>query len=63
MKEVDFTTLNVASVSEESVVLKDIAYNCPVCDYGIELNLILTTPEFVVCENCNHKIKLIIKLV
>lgn len=53
---IDYSILNIPTVLNPPFILKDIIYNCPVCDY--EIDMILNNNSFIRCENCDHKIKL-----
>lgn len=57
----DYSILDVHTVLSSPVTLKDISYNCPVCDYEIEIDMILEDSCFIECDNCQHRIKLKIK--
>lgn len=57
----DSTILYIPTVQKPPFELKDIIYNCPVCDYEIEIDLIVDEKSSVVCEVCDHIIKLEIK--
>lgn len=43
---IDYSILNIPTVLNPPIILKDIIYNCPVCDYEIDIDMI------VVC--CTH---------
>lgn len=57
----EFSILYVPTVQNPPVELKDIIYNCPVCDHEIEIDIIVDEKSFVKCEVCDHVIKLEIK--
>jgi DNA-directed RNA polymerase subunit RPC12/RpoP len=60
---IDYSILNIPTVLNPPIILKDIIYNCPVCDYEIDIDMIVDNNSFIRCENCDHKIKLkIIKI-
>ncbi len=58
----DYSILLIPTVLKTPFELKDIIYNCPVCDYEIDLNMVITgNKDILTCENCDHIIKLKIK--
>lgn len=57
----DYTILEIPTVLDSPFQLKDIFYNCPVCDYEIEINILVDDNSFIICEVCEHLIKLKIK--
>jgi len=57
----EFSILYIPTVQSPPIELKDIIYNCPICDYEIEIDMIVDKNSFVKCENCEHIIKLRIK--
>lgn len=57
----EFSILSIPTVLNLPFKLSDILYNCPVCDFEIEIDLVVDVNSFVECDNCNHKIKLKVK--
>lgn len=57
----DYSILPIPSVLDLPFKLKDILYNCPVCNFEIEIDLILNENSFIECDNCEHRIKLRLK--
>ena len=57
----DSTILYIPTVQNLPIILRDIVYNCPVCDYEIEIDLIVDENSSLICEVCDHIIKLEIK--
>ncbi len=57
----EFSILHVPTVQNPPIELKDIIYNCPVCDCEIEIDIIVDKNSSVKCEVCEHVIKLEIK--
>ncbi len=57
----DFSILYIPTVQNPPITLSDIIYNCPVCDYEIEIDLIVDENSSVQCEVCDHIVKLEIK--
>ena len=53
----DYLSLDIPTVLKPPFKLTDIIYNCPVCDYEIYIDMIITENSFVICENCNQKIR------
>lgn len=41
--------------------LEDIIYPCPVCDYEINIDLIVTENSYLECAVCDQKIKIEVK--
>lgn len=60
---VNYLTLNIATVHNPPFKLQGIDYNCPVCDYDIYIDIIVTNNSRISCENCDQIIKLNIKKV
>ncbi|GEJ31351.1 hypothetical protein FPC831_2010004 [Flavobacterium psychrophilum] len=50
----DYSILDIPTVLNSPIVLKDISFNCPVCDFEIEIDLILINENSIECENCEH---------
>jgi DNA-directed RNA polymerase subunit RPC12/RpoP len=59
MKE--YSILEIPTILNPPFKLADIIYNCPICDYEIEIDMLVENNSFVKCEVCNHIIKLKIK--
>lgn len=59
----DFSILDIPTILTPPIELKDITYNCPCCDYEIDLNIIVDDNSFITCDNCDHTIKFKIKKV
>jgi DNA-directed RNA polymerase subunit RPC12/RpoP len=60
-KMIEFSILNIPTVLNQPIKLTDILYNCPVCDYEIEIDMIVNDNSSIKCDNCDHIIKLKIK--
>jgi transcription elongation factor Elf1 len=58
---VEHSTLDIPTVLNAPIKLIDIFYNCPVCDYEIEIDMLVDNDSFVKCDICDHIIKLKIK--
>lgn len=54
---IDCTILDVYTVLVTPIWLKDIIYNCPVCDCEIDIDMIVDDNSFIICDNCEHIIK------
>lgn len=50
--------LDIPTVYNLPFRLKDIIYNCPICDYEIDIDIIVNEGCSIKCINCNHKILL-----
>ena len=48
--------LDISTILNPPFKLTDIIYNCPVCDYEIEIDMIISKNSSLKCHNCNHKI-------
>lgn len=57
----DYSTLYIPSVLNPPIKLMDVTYNCTVCDYEIEIDLLIDDNSFITCEVCDHITKLKIK--
>jgi hypothetical protein len=55
---IEYSVLDIPSVIDIPFRLKDIIYNCPICDYDIEIDIIIDDNSFLKCENCDLEIKL-----
>lgn len=55
---IDYSILDIPTVQTVPFELKDITYNCPCCDYEIEIDLIVDSSTSIKCDNCEHKILL-----
>lgn len=55
--------LDIPTIHNPPISLTDIIYNCPVCDYEIEIDMIVNEDSSLNCDNCNHKIVLKIRKV
>lgn len=59
----NYSTLEIPTIHNPPFILKDIIYNCPVCDYEIDIHLIVNDSSSIRCINCNHQILLKVKKV
>lgn len=59
MKE--YSILEIPTVLNPPIKLIDIIYNCPICDYEIEIDMDVDDNSFVNCDCCDHIIKFRIK--
>ncbi len=57
----EYTILEIPTVLTPPFELNHIDYNCPVCDFEIEINMIIEANSSITCDNCDHTIKLRIK--
>ncbi len=57
----NYSILDIPTILNPPIVLKDITYNCPICDLEIEIDCILVNDSQIQCENCEHIIILKIK--
>lgn len=56
-----YSILLIPTVLNTPFLLKDINYNCLICDFEIEINIIINNNSSIVCENCMERIKLELK--
>lgn len=59
MKE--YSILDIPTLLAPPVILLDIIYNCPVCDWEIEIDMLVDDDSFVKCDGCDHITKFKIK--
>lgn len=57
----EYSILEIPTVLTPPFELSHIDYNCPVCDFEIEINMIVEDNSSIICDNCHHKIRLEIK--
>jgi len=57
----EYLNLEIPTSLKPPIKLSDILYNCPVCDYEIEIDMFVDDDSFVTCGMYNHIIKLQIK--
>jgi transcription elongation factor Elf1 len=55
---IEYSILEIPTVLNPPIKLIDIIYNCPVCDYEIEIDMQIDDNRFVNCNICDHIIKL-----
>ncbi|MDA6070469.1 hypothetical protein NJT12_12635 [Flavobacterium sp. AC] len=53
--------LETPTVINPPIKLIDIIYNCPVCDYEIEIDMFVDDNSFLKCDGCEHITKFRIK--
>ena len=58
---IDYSILDISTVLIPPIKLKNIIYNCPICDYEIDIDMFVDDNSFIKCDNCDHRIKLKIK--
>ncbi|MDW8849836.1 hypothetical protein SD960_07005 [Flavobacterium sp. MMLR14_040] len=57
----EYSILEIPTVLHPPIKITDVIYNCPVCDYEIEIDMFVDDNSFVKCESCDHITKLKIK--
>jgi len=57
----EHSILEIPTALNPPIKLIDIIYNCPVCDYEIEIDMFVDNNSFVKCDACDHRIKFKIK--
>jgi transcription elongation factor Elf1 len=58
---IDYSILEIPTVLNPPIKLIAIIYNCPVCDYEIEIDMFVDDDSFVKCDVCEHITKFRIK--
>lgn len=58
---IEYSILNIPTLLNPPIRLIDVIYNCPVCDYEIEIDMLVDDNSFVQCDGCEHIIKFKIK--
>ena len=51
---IEYSILEIPTVLHPPIKLIDIIYNCPVCDYEIEIDMFVDDNSDVKCDVCNH---------
>jgi len=62
-KMIEFSILEIPTVLHSPIKIIDVIYNCPVCDYEIEIDMFVDDNSFVKCDGCDHITKLKIKTI
>jgi hypothetical protein len=57
----DYSILEIPTVLGPPLKLIDIIYNCPVCDFEIEMDMFVDDNSFISCDVCDHVTKFRIK--
>ncbi len=57
----EYSILEIPTVLSPPFELNHIDYNCPVCDFEIEINMIVEENSSIICDNCENKIRMEIK--
>lgn len=60
---IEHSILEIPTILNAPIELIDIFYNCPVCDYEIEIDMLVNDDSFVKCDICDHITKLKIKII
>lgn len=58
---IEYSILEIPTVLHPPIKIIDAIYNCPVCDYEIEIDMFVDDNSFVKCEVCDHITKFKIK--
>ncbi|KUJ63215.1 hypothetical protein AR687_03400 [Flavobacteriaceae bacterium CRH] len=54
---IEYSTLEIPTVLNPPIKIIDIIYNCPVCDYEIEIDMFVDDNSLVKCDVCDHVTK------
>lgn len=57
----EYSILEIPTVLNSLIKVIDVIYNCPVCDYEIEIDMFVDDNSFVKCDICDHITKFKIK--
>lgn len=58
---IEYSILEIPTVLNSLIKVIDVIYNCPVCDYEIEIDMFVDDNSFVKCDICDHITKFKIK--
>ena len=58
---IEYSILQIPTVLNPPILLRDIIYNCTVCDYEIEIDMLVDDDSFIKCDVCDHITKFKIK--
>lgn len=58
---IEYSVLEIPTILTPPIKLIDIIYNCPICDYEIEIDMFVDDESFVNCDVCDHLTKFKIK--
>ena len=58
---IKYSISQIPTVLNPPIFLRDIIYNCPVCDYEIEIDMLVDDDSFIKCDVCDHITKFKIK--
>lgn len=58
---IEYSILEIPTVLHPPIKIIDVIYNCPVCDYEIEIDMFVDDNSFVKCDGCDHITKFKIK--
>ena len=51
---IEYSILEIPTIHNPPIKVIDVIYNCPVCDYEIEVNMFVDDDSFVKCDVCDH---------
>lgn len=58
---IEFSILEIPTVLHPPIKIIDVIYNCPICDYEIEIDMFVDDTTSIKCDGCDHTIKFKIK--
>lgn len=58
---IEYSILEIPTILNPPIRLKDIIYNCLVCDCEIEIDMLVDDDSFIKCDVCDHITKFKIK--
>jgi transcription elongation factor Elf1 len=58
---IEYSILEIPTVFHPPIKIIEVIYNCPVCNYEIEIDMFVDDNSFVKCDVCDHITKFKIK--
>jgi len=58
---IEYSILEIPALLNPPIKIIDVIYNCPVCDYEIEIDMFVDDNSFIKCDVCEHITKFKIK--
>ena len=55
---IEHSILEIPTVLNRPIKFIDVIYNCPICDYEIDIDMFVDDNSFLKCDGCDHIIKL-----
>ncbi len=58
---IEYSILEIPTILNPPIRLRDIIYNCPVCDCESEIDMLVDDDSIIKCDVCDHITKFKIK--